>query len=251
MAQYSFPFAEKPAGEAEWAKMAKHWMNTGVLKGVFANLEVYADGTGMQVKVAEGAAWVQGFYFESTALEVLPISPADPNNPRIDRVILRLDTTTKNIQLAVIQGTPAATPTFPSLTQNAGRWEITLAQVRVDKGVSTIAAGKVTDERVYILKNDYPGNLLSIGYTQLPNGLILQWGYLDLTGLTANAWASRTITFPIAFNLQCYAVFPSMYASSGAYGTVDVGYLTKTQFTAYVKPETAGAASMLWFAIGY
>ncbi|MCP8970578.1 hypothetical protein [Ectobacillus ponti] len=155
MTQTYFPFdsgAGANATETQWSKMAKNWLPTGVLKGVMNELLVFADSTGMQIKVNTGAAWMQGHYYESDAIVTLPIAAANATNPRVDRVALRVDWTLNTIALVVLQGTPAATPAAPALTQNTSRWEISLAQVRVDAAVATIAAAKVTDER-YIVKN--------------------------------------------------------------------------------------------------
>lgn len=80
----------------------------------------------------------------------MPIGTANASNPRIDRVIIRLDWTANTIQLAVLRGTPATSPTAPALTQNSSRWEISLAQILVGANVSTIVAGNVTDERNYV-----------------------------------------------------------------------------------------------------
>jgi hypothetical protein len=148
MTQFYFPF-DQGAGanvtEEQWQKMAKHWLKTGVL----SNLLIFADSTGMQVKASVGYAWIEGHYYENDLQITLPIAGANATNPRIDRVVLQLDWTNNVIQLQVLQGVPAVSPEPPALTQNTARWEISLAQVRVDAGVTTIVAGKVTDERTF------------------------------------------------------------------------------------------------------
>lgn len=253
MTQTYFPFDKGPgsdATEAEWTKMAQHWMNTGVIKGVFANLEVYADATGMQVKVAEGAAWIKGHYYESDNVEIVPIGAADYTYPRIDRVVLRLDWSDDSIKLAVLQGVPASSPVPPAVTQNGDRWELPLARVQVGAGVPTIAPGTIDDDRVYIYKNDYPGTLLSIGYMKHPNGIIEQWGYIDITNHPANAWLATGVVFPVAFPNQCFVVTSEVLGSVGPYGNTNNGYYTKESFTLYSKMETAGQTTLVWRAIG-
>lgn len=152
MATRYYPFDSGQGGavtEQEWSKMTRHWMNTGVIQGGLNNFEVYADSTGMNVKVKSGEAWIKGHYFESDEEEVLPFAQADGSNPRIDRVVIRLDWGENRIELAVLQGVPAVSPVAPALTQNTARWEISLARIRVDAGVNTIPNNKVTDEREY------------------------------------------------------------------------------------------------------
>lgn len=152
MAQTYFPF-DSGAGaniqENQWSKMAQHWLSTGIIRAYLNELQVYADSTGMQVKAKSGQAWIKGHFYESDAEEVLAISTADASNPRIDRIIIRLDWTENTIGLAVLQGIAATSPTVPAVTQNTSRWEIPSAQVRVNAGALTIAAADITDEREY------------------------------------------------------------------------------------------------------
>jgi hypothetical protein len=152
MTKTYFPFdagAGSEVQEAQWKEMAKLWAGTGVLVGLLNELETVGDSTGMQVKTDSGGAWVEGFYFKSTAQETLAIAASDPALDRIDRVVVQLNWTTNIIDLVVLTGTPAGSPTAPALTQNTAIWEIALAQVAVDAAVVTIAAGDVTDERTF------------------------------------------------------------------------------------------------------
>lgn len=161
--------------EAQWSLMAKNWLGTGVIKGAINEFQVYADSSGMQCKVKSGNAWIQGHFFQVVTETVMPISAANPSNPRIDRVILRVDWTANIVSIAVLSGTPAASPTPPTLTQSSAKWEISLAQVYVGTNVSTIVAGNVTDERNFV-KN---ANAIQSGWSNLStlNG----WVSFDLT----------------------------------------------------------------------
>ena len=140
--------------EAQWRKMAEHWLATGVLGGELNQFKVTADGTGMTVDVETGRAWLKGHYVESDAIEALSIDAADPANPRIDRVILRATYsqpgTPGSVALAVLKGVPAGSPSAPALTQDATMWEISLAQVLIDAAAVVVAADKVTSERVFV-----------------------------------------------------------------------------------------------------
>lgn len=153
MTQTYFPFDSGQGSsvtEFQWQKMAQHWLATGVIRGQLNDLQVYADSTGLQAKVKSGQAFMKGHFFESDAEVILSISAADVTNPRIDRIVVQVDWVSNLVQLAVIQGTPAASPVAPALTQNTSRWEVSLAQVRVNANVSTIAAGNITDERIFV-----------------------------------------------------------------------------------------------------
>jgi hypothetical protein len=142
-----------PSGQAqigEWAKVMQVF-GSGVLQDVDGELEVTADGVGMDVDVADGTAMVKGHQYTqyTNPLEVT-ISANASGNPRIDRIVVRATLTGALIgktEIDVIEGSAAASPTPPALTRTADTWEISLAQVRVENGASSIAADKVTDER--------------------------------------------------------------------------------------------------------
>lgn len=147
-----FPF-DSGAGanitEVQWKKMAQNWLGSGVIRGELDELQPFGDSTGLQVKVKSGVAWIKGHYFENDEIVYLPVANNSTGNPRIDRIIVRVDWVANLVEFAVLQGVTAASPVPPALTQNTGRWEISLAQIRVNAGVSTIASGNVTDERAF------------------------------------------------------------------------------------------------------
>lgn len=147
MVQKVFPLSQSPISTVEdWSKIAGSWAATGVIRSILNELQVYADSTGMQVKVKSGAAFIKGIYFEETDETILPIGAAN-TNPRIDRVVVRLDFATEVAQFAILQGVAAVTPIAPEPTQNSNRWEIPLAQITVDANAVTIASSKVSDDR--------------------------------------------------------------------------------------------------------
>ena len=147
MAQTSWPFENIDTSETQFSQWARN-IGEGVKQDTLNELEVYADSSGMQVKVKTGQALVRGHYYQSTAEEVLTIATAPVSNPRIDNIVLELDPSANHINLVVVAGTPASSPVAPSVTQtDGGIYQIKLAQVLVGTGVTTIAADKVTDTR--------------------------------------------------------------------------------------------------------
>lgn len=103
---------------------------------------------GLKVLVLIGAAHVQGRWFEVySEEEELVVTTPDPTLPRIDRAIVRLDYTNREVVLAMLDGTPAASPSPPSLTRDSSRFELSLAQVYVAAGATQILTANITDER--------------------------------------------------------------------------------------------------------
>jgi hypothetical protein len=153
MTQSSFPFENADTNETQYSRLLRHIASHGRagVNGVPGdnNLKVSA-GTGMTVSVSSGQALVRGHYYVSTAAEVLTIA-ASGAQPRIDSIILRLDPSANSIILAVLQGTPGATPSAPALTQNDTTiFEVRLANVLVAAGASNIDNGAITDLRQFI-----------------------------------------------------------------------------------------------------
>lgn len=98
-----------------------------------------------QVRIYPGAALVQGRYYESDATELITIAVNSDPDDRIDRIVLQIIFADQTIRIARLQGTPAAVPVAPTLTQDTITWEIPLAQVEVPSGFLSIST--VTDER--------------------------------------------------------------------------------------------------------
>lgn len=103
--------------------------------------------TGLNSKISSGSAYIEGFMYNNTSDLILTHDVADATNPRIDRIVLRLDRSVNGryIKAFVKKGTPATNPQPPALQRDSIIHEISLAQVRVNAGATTIAS--VTDER--------------------------------------------------------------------------------------------------------
>lgn len=141
--------AGSAVAESTWRKFMRHMLASGVLVGVTNQFELFADSTGMQVKVKTGECWIRGHWGENLSQRTLTVTTSHATLPRIDRAILRNDFVNNRIELDVKAGTANASPVPPTLTQDTSIWEISLGQIRVDAAVSTIAASKITDERFF------------------------------------------------------------------------------------------------------
>jgi hypothetical protein len=110
-------------------------------------LRVSAAG-GMLVQVAVGSGWINGYHYQNTLPLELTIPTANGVNPRIDRVVLRWDNVARSINLAVKSGTAAAVPTPPALTRTADVWELSLADILVERAAASIPSAAITDTRM-------------------------------------------------------------------------------------------------------
>ena len=107
--------------------------------------------SGMEVSVAaRDIAILAGF----AAINTAPIAKtltAGGGQPRIDRVVLRINPTSNDIGVEVLQGDPGAIPVAPALTQvPGGMWEIPIARIAVAASMVNVTNAEITDERDFL-----------------------------------------------------------------------------------------------------
>lgn len=144
------------------AEHAMRWLH-GRTSGVFAadnNAAVAAVQNAMAVTVSDGVGWISnsdanGVVWwndvEKTngAKMQLTIDAADGVLNRIDRVIVEWKTTdyADLPEIKILKGTPASAAAAPSLTNNTTQRQLSLAQILVAAGTTSITASMITDER--------------------------------------------------------------------------------------------------------
>lgn len=140
--------------EAGWRRMARLWLPDGIA-AARANLLAVTESspTAMSVKVDTGEVWIQGHHGEITAAKTLPIAAAHATLARKDLVVARADFTDNVVELDVLTGTPHASPSEPTLTQNTAMWEIDLALVDVPAADTAIGNAQITDRRDFTAYN--------------------------------------------------------------------------------------------------
>lgn len=122
-------------------------VSNGVFYASATNLQA-TPGNGLAVSVAAGSAWINGYRYENTDDLNLPFTTANGSNPRIDRIVVRFSQVSRNIQLAVVDGTPAATPAAPALTRTSDVYELGIADVLIPAAATSIATNNITDTRL-------------------------------------------------------------------------------------------------------
>ena len=142
-------------------------ISDGVFPNPSDNLKVVAN-SGLTVTVKAGIGFIKAKYVNNTSDYDLTLDAADTDNPRIDRIVLRLSTTNRNITLNILKGTPAAEPEAPSITRTSTVYELCLASIAVAANATEIATADITDTR---------GNSSLCGYVY---GLIQQIDTTDL-----------------------------------------------------------------------
>lgn len=210
------------------------WATTGIINP--ASLEVTANApVNLSVNVASGWAAIVGTTQPNMGTYVaynddtinLPITAADPTNPRIDLVCMTVNDSyysgsLNNVILQVIAGTPAGSPVVPSLPANS----IELARVAVAAGALSISSGNISDGRVLVTTNIpesgdisavVAGTGLSGGGTSGSVTLSINTSVTaDLT--TAQTLTNKTLTSPkinLGINADSSTAYTTLAADNG------------------------------------
>lgn len=179
-----------PYSDQDWQELYQYIIGWGGLRsnvGVFLSsgtqpnqaLRVQAQSpAAAAVDILSGGALVQGLAYINTATVSKNIAANASGNPRIDTIVIRKDYALQTCVLTVIQGTPAVSPTPPSLTQSAGvMWDIPLADIAVANGFVSISQANITPRIEYV--NAPPGvyldNVLNNSGGTLEDGDVVVW----------------------------------------------------------------------------
>lgn len=123
------------------------WLKKFFYSGVFNGDLAVTATTGMGISVGSGYANLQGKVKFFGTPTTFTLAAADPDNDRIDTVVVERDDGNRNITLKVVQGTPSATPTPIAPVRESGIYQLVLAQILVGSAVSSISQLDITDKR--------------------------------------------------------------------------------------------------------
>lgn len=174
-----------------------------ITNGVFAtpsNAMQVQENSGMTVQVSAGWGFINCKWINNDAPYLLTLDAPDLVLNRIDRIVLRLDTSTaaRSITIAIKKGTAGTTPNPPALTRANSVYELSLAQIYVAANTSGITQANITDERA---------NTSVCGYV---TGLIDQ---IDTTNLFAQ-FTARFNADRAAFNAWYDVAKEEVYEST-------------------------------------
>lgn len=140
------------AEDAEfYAKFYKTLFSNGVYPNPSTNFQVVVN-EGMTVKALPGLCYIEGYFGWEDTERVLSVQSSESLD-RIDRVVLRLNLATRDIDLYVKKGIAAAIPIAPILVrpqpnQGGDIYEIGIADVFIAKNTTGITQQRITDTRM-------------------------------------------------------------------------------------------------------
>jgi len=133
-----------------------HGRTSGVYGGA-GNAAVTAVQNSMAVSVAPGIGWITDaggngicWWFSSAVELAIDAAEVTGTLDRIDRIIVEWKTTdyADKPELKVLKGTDSSSATAPALTNNSTTRQISLAQVSIPAGTTSLTSLNITDERM-------------------------------------------------------------------------------------------------------
>jgi len=131
-------------------KIFKMLYTDGVVMAANSNALKVSVSSGMDISVAPGPCIIQGAMGLEENSTVFTVPAANGNLARIDSVVARVNTSlsARDISLVYLTGTAAASPSAPSITRANGVYDLRLANIRVNAGVTSITGSNITDTRL-------------------------------------------------------------------------------------------------------
>lgn len=131
----------------DWAEYFASFIGNGVFPVPSTGLQVVA-GSGMNVTVRAGKAWINGYFYQNTGDLTVQLATADGQLNRIDRIVVQWNLTNRTILTKVKSSGFSASPSAPAVQRDADIFELVLADVFVAAGVTAITQSRITDQRL-------------------------------------------------------------------------------------------------------
>lgn len=147
-------------------------ISNGVYESVGDALQVKAvTGGGMNVQVMPGRGVINCKWISNNSALILEVTAAHAVLNRWTAVVMRLDTVNRLMTITTKDGTPASTPTKPSMDNTASVVELCLAYIYVGAGVTSISQANIEDMRASDLCGWVTGLIDQVDTSEL----FLQW----------------------------------------------------------------------------
>jgi len=149
---YGLPFTsqdgDRKYSALEWREYFSRLIHNGLIQNAANECQVKPQAApNKTVYVDAGVVFINGAMRVLEEPVTLTVAENTSGNPRIDRVVARLNEASRTIEFAVLEGTPAGSPVAPALTRTAGVYELGLADVTLANGYSAITETEITDQR--------------------------------------------------------------------------------------------------------
>ena len=114
----------------------------GILDTYGQNFKLTAASSGLKVILGTGKAWINGHYFVNDSRYTIDLSEyMDESLPRYVGIAIYLDTTesVRSVTLKLFPGTPAESPSLPSIPQDSDHVRLLMYAVRLNPGATDLS----------------------------------------------------------------------------------------------------------------
>lgn len=205
-------------------------ISNGVYESVGGALQVKAvTGGGMNVQVMPGRGVINCKWISNNSALILEVTAAHAVLNRWTAVVMRLDIVNRLMTITTKDGTPASTPTKPSMDNTASVVELCLAYIYVGAGVTSITQANITDMRGTSSCGYVTGLIEQVDTSEL----FLQWQtafdnyYTEMTA-EFNDWFS---TLTSQLNVNTFIQEYNKNVTIGTSGATNVVALDMTSYT--------------------
>ena len=172
MAEYSRPWSGvessgQPVGDGteysadQWQEFFRYGIGgaalaTGVVipeSGVIGQNPLFVQENspvGRSVVVTAGAALPYGVMYINDGQEVLTVNANAGAHSRIDTIVLEWNSIARRVRLARMEGTPAATPSPPTLSATGTTRQLPLADIQLAANFTTIRNADITQRSTFL-----------------------------------------------------------------------------------------------------
>ena len=122
----------------------------GILDTYGQNFKLTAASSGLKVNLGTGKAWIDGHYFINDARYSIDLSSyQDESLPRFVAISILLDVgeSVRSVSLEIIPGTPAESPTLPSLPHDENKTRLLMYAVRLNPSATSLTENDWFDYR--------------------------------------------------------------------------------------------------------
>lgn len=139
----------------QFAQYFSAFIGNGVYITPSTQLKVVPVGNELAIYVSIGKAYINGYFYSNDDNLYKRLSNPNGANPRIDRIVLRLDLKTRKIYIDVLEGVASSSPVAKGILRNQYVYELALADVYVGATALTIVDTDITDLRANSLLCGY------------------------------------------------------------------------------------------------
>lgn len=106
-------------------------------------------GSGMDISVSAGFAWINGFWSKNDSPFSLTVPAAPSSGYRKDLVVLRFSRSDRSIVPTLIKGSASSSSpaSMPEYSRTTDQYDLVLASIDLSAGSSSVTAAMITDLR--------------------------------------------------------------------------------------------------------